>query len=142
MVLHNNLSIYYSKKHKMKWFIALAVLVAFYCCVFIFMDLEIHFIFHALTFVYLVLIVISLLRPYLYTDGKVIKSGFNVLVCLETDKLIGVFIIDGDYVFREKKKSLHINLDLVSVEDKNKVIAYLEKRNLLKSDYDLIKDLS
>jgi hypothetical protein len=94
----------------MKWFIALAVLVAFYCCVFIFMDLEIHFIFHALTFVYLVLIVISLLRPYLYTDGKVIKSGFNVLVCLETDKLIGVFIIDGDYVFREKRSHFILTL--------------------------------
>ena len=52
-----------------------------------------------------------------------------------------VFIEDGDYVFRETHKVLYINLDLVSLEDKKKVIRFLKEKELLKSTYDAVQDL-
>ena len=57
---------------------------------------------------------------------------------LSLSKLKGVFIEDGDYVFREKHKVLYINLDLVSLEDKKKVIRFLKEKELLKSTYDAV----
>ena len=53
----------------------------------------------------------------------------------------GVFIVDGEYVFREKNKMLYIDLELVSREDKEKVIKYLNETNLLKTIYDPVEDL-
>jgi hypothetical protein len=60
---------------------------------------------------------------------------------LSLSKLKGVFIEDGDYVFREKNKVLYIDLELVSEEDKKKVIRFLKEMDLLKSTYDAVKDL-
>jgi hypothetical protein len=60
---------------------------------------------------------------------------------LSLSKLKGVFIEDGDYVFRETHKVLYINLDLVSLEDKKKVIRFLKEKELLKSTYDAVQDL-
>ena len=53
----------------------------------------------------------------------------------------GVFIVDGEYVFREKNKMLYIDLELVSREDKEKVIKYLNETKLLKTIYDPVEDL-
>lgn len=60
---------------------------------------------------------------------------------LSLSKLKGVFIEDGDYVFRKKNKVLYIDLELVSEEDKKKVIRFLKEMDLLKSTYDAVKDL-
>ena len=53
----------------------------------------------------------------------------------------GVFIEDGDYVFRERNKVMYIDLELVSIEDKKKVIKFLNESKLLKSTYDVVEDL-
>lgn len=60
---------------------------------------------------------------------------------LKISKLKGVFILDGEYVFREKNKMLYIDLELVSREDKEKVIKYLNETKLLKTTYDPVEDL-
>ena len=60
---------------------------------------------------------------------------------LKISKLKGVFIVDGEYVFREKNKMLYIDLELVSREDKEKVIKYLNETKLLKTTYDPVEDL-
>ncbi|MGB1931630.1 MAG: hypothetical protein ACPIA4_03980 [Flavobacteriales bacterium] len=60
---------------------------------------------------------------------------------LNISKLKGVFIEEGEYVFREKNKMLYIDLELVSQEDKEKVIQYLNETKLLKSTYDAVEDL-
>ena len=60
---------------------------------------------------------------------------------LNISKLKGVFIEEGEYVFREKNKMLYIDLELVSQEDKEKVIQYINETKLLKSTYDAVEDL-
>ena len=52
---------------------------------------------------------------------------------LKISKLKGVFIVNGEYVFREKNKMLYIDLEPVSREDKEKVIKYLNETKLLKT---------
>ena len=44
-------------------------------------------------------------------------------------------------VLREKNKMLCIDLELVSREDKEKVIKYLNETKLLKTTYDPVEDL-
>jgi hypothetical protein len=85
--------------------------------------------------------VISLFLPYLHIQGDCIKSGNNMTKTLNISKLKGVFIEEGEYVFREKNKMLYIDLELVSQEDKEKVIQYLNETKLLKSTYDAVEDL-
>lgn len=134
-----DLKIYYSKSYKKKWFIALAVISILYLLIVLMVDEP--FLLDVLLALYLVIIVVSLQKPYLHIKGDRIKSGYNMSQTLSLSKLKGVFIEDGDYVFREKHKVLYINLDLVSLEDKKKVIRFLKEKELLKSTYDAVQDL-
>ena len=134
-----DLKIYYSKSYKKKWFIALAVISILYLLIVLMVDEP--FLLDILLALYLVIIVVSLQKPYLHIKGDRIRSGYNMSQTLSISKLKGVFIEDGDYVFREKHKVLYINLDLVSLEDKKKVIRFLKEKELLKSTYDAVQDL-
>ena len=134
-----DLKIYYSKKYKRKWFLALAIISAIYILIILLVDEP--FLLDILVSLYLVLIVVSLQKPYLHIKGDSIKSGYNMTKTLRLSKLKGVFIEDGDYVFREKNKVLYINLELVSEEDKKKVIDFLKETELLQTTYDAVKDL-
>ena len=134
-----DLKIYYSKSYKKKWFIALAVISILYLLIVLMVDEP--FLLDILLALYLVIIVVSLQKPYLHIKGDRIRSGYNMSQTLSLSKLKGVFIEDGDYVFREEHKVLYINLDLVSLEDKKKVIRFLKEKELLKSTYDAIQDL-
>tara|TARA_B100000497_G_C7654728_1_gene394054 strand:+ start:677 stop:1099 length:423 start_codon:yes stop_codon:yes gene_type:complete len=134
-----DLKIYYSKSYKKKWFIALAVISILYLLIVLMVDEP--FLLDVLLALYLVIIVVSLQKPYLHIKGDRIRSGYNMSQTLSLSKLKGVFIEDGDYVFREKHKVLYINLDLVSLEDKKKVIRFLKEKELLKSTYDAVQDL-
>jgi hypothetical protein len=134
-----DLKIYYSKSYKKKWFIALAVISILYLLIVLMVDEP--FLLDILLALYLVIIVVSLQKPYLHIKGDRIRSGYNMSQTLSLSKLKGVFIEDGDYVFREKHKVLYINLDLVSLEDKKKVIRFLKEKELLKSTYDAVQDL-
>tara|TARA_B100001063_G_C16773762_1_gene563521 strand:+ start:1326 stop:1748 length:423 start_codon:yes stop_codon:yes gene_type:complete len=134
-----DLKIYYSKSYKKKWFIALAVISILYLLIVLMVDEP--FLLDVLLALYLVIIVVSLQKPYLHIKGDRIRSGYNMSQTLSLSKLKGVFIEDGDYVFREKHKVLYINLDLVSLEDKKKVIRFLKENELLKSTYDAVQDL-
>lgn len=133
------LKVYYSKRHKKKWLFVLGILSVFYILTSFFITPP--FLLHILLFSYLVLIVISLFLPYLHIQGDCIKSGNNMTKTLKISKLKGVFIEEGEYVFREKNKMLYIDLELVSQEDKEKVIQYLNETKLLKSTYDAVEDL-
>lgn len=137
--MNKNLKIYYSKRYKKKWVVVLAILSVIYIAANLFIDIP--FILHILLFSYLVLIVISLFKPYLHIEGDYIKSGNNFSKKLQFSKLKGVFIEEGEYVFREKNKILYIDLELVSSEDKKKVLHYLNETKLLKSNYDVVEDL-
>lgn len=140
--MDKELKIYYSKAYKTKWFSVLAILLILYVSIFFILAVKLLFIFHVLAFLYLTLIVISLYRPYLRISGGKIQSSFNMLKTLNVKRLKGVFVVDGEYVFREdNKSSLYIDLNLVSVEDKKKVIAFLEENELLKTTYDVVEDL-
>ncbi|MDG1916209.1 MAG: hypothetical protein P8I29_00120 [Flavobacteriales bacterium] len=134
-----DLKIYYSKSYKKKWFIALAVISILYLLIVLMVDEP--FLLDVLLALYLVIIVVSLQKPYLHIKGDRIRSGYNMSQTLSLSKLKGVFIEDGDYVFRETHKVLYINLDLVSLEDKKKVIRFLKEKELLKSTYDAVQDL-
>jgi hypothetical protein len=134
-----DLKIYYSKSYKKKWFIVLAVISILYWLIVLMVDEP--FLLDVLLALYLVIIVVSLQKPYLHIKGDRIRSGYNMSQTLSLSKLKGVFIEDGDYVFREKHKVLYINLDLVSLEDKKKVIRFLKEKELLKSTYDAVQDL-
>ena len=134
-----DLKIYYSKSYKKKWFIVLAVISILYWLIVLMVDEP--FLLDVLLALYLVIIVVSLQKPYLHIKGDRIRSGYNMSQTLSLSKLKGVFIEDGDYVFREKHKVLYINLDLVSLEDKKKVIRFLKENELLKSTYDAVQDL-
>ena len=134
-----DLKIYYSKSYKKKWFIALAVISILYLLIVLMVDEP--FLLDVLLALYLVIIVVSLQKPYLHIKGDRIRSGYNMSQTLSLSKLKGVFIEDGDYVFREKNKVLYIDLELVSEEDKKKVIRFLKEMDLLKSTYDAVKDL-
>lgn len=134
-----DLKIYYSKSYKKKWFIALAVISILYLLIVLMVDEP--FLLDVLLALYLDIIVVSLQKPYLHIKGDCIRSGYNMSQTLSLSKLKGVFIEDGDYVFRETHKVLYINLDLVSLEDKKKVIRFLKEKELLKSTYDAVQDL-
>ena len=134
-----DLKIYYSKSYKKKWFIALAVISILYLLIVLMVDEP--FLLDVLLALYLVIIVVSLQKPYLHIKGDRIRSGYNMSQTLSLSKLKGVFIEDGDYVFRETHKVSYINLDLVSLEDKKKVIRFLKEKELLKSTYDAVQDL-
>ena len=134
-----DLKIYYSKSYKKKWFIALAVISILYLLIVLMVDEP--FLLDVLLALYLDIIVVSLQKPYLHIKGDRIRSGYNMSQTLSLSKLKGVFIEDGDYVFRETHKVLYINLDLVSLEDKKKVIRFLKEKELLKSTYDAVQDL-
>ena len=134
-----DLKIYYSKSYKKKWFIALAVISILYLLIVLMVDEP--FLLDVLLALYLVIIVVSLQKPHLHIKGDRIRSGYNMSQTLSLSKLKGVFIEDGDYVFRETHKVLYINLDLVSLEDKKKVIRFLKEKELLKSTYDAVQDL-
>ena len=134
-----DLKIYYSKSYKKKWFIALAVISILYLLIVLMVDEP--FLLDVLLALYLVIIVVSLQKPYLHIKSDRIRSGYNMSQTLSLSKLKGVFIEDGDYVFRETHKVLYINLDLVSLEDKKKVIRFLKEKELLKSTYDAVQDL-
>ena len=134
-----DLKIYYSKSYKKKWFIVLAVISILYWLIVLMVDEP--FLLDVLLALYLVIIVVSLQKPYLHIKGDRIRSGYNMSQTLSLSKLKGVFIEDGDYVFRETHKVLYINLDLVSLEDKKKVIRFLKEKELLKSTYDAVQDL-
>ena len=134
-----DLKIYYSKSYKKKCFIALAVISILYLLIVLMVDEP--FLLDVLLALYLVIIVVSLQKPYLHIKGDRIRSGYNMSQTLSLSKLKGVFIEDGDYVFRETHKVLYINLDLVSLEDKKKVIRFLKEKELLKSTYDAVQDL-
>lgn len=133
------LKVYYSKRHKKKWLFVLGILSVIYILTNFFVTPP--FLLHILLFSYLVIIVISLFLPYLHIQGDCIKSGNNMTKTLKISKLKGVFIEEGEYVFREKNKMLYIDLELVSQEDKEKVIQYLNETKLLKSTYDAVEDL-
>jgi hypothetical protein len=137
--MSKDLKIYYSKSYKKKWFIALAVISILYLLIVLMVDEP--FLLDVLLALYLVIIVVSLQKPYLHIKGDRIRSGYNMSQTLSLSKLKGVFIEDGDYVFRETHKVLYINLDLVSLEDKKKVIRFLKEKELLKSTYDAVQDL-
>ena len=134
-----DLKIYYFNSYKKKWFIALAVISILYLLIVLMVDEP--FLLDVLLALYLVIIVVSLQKPYLHIKGDRIRSGYNMSQTLSLSKLKGVFIEDGDYVFRETHKVLYINLDLVSLEDKKKVIRFLKEKELLKSTYDAVQDL-
>lgn len=125
------MKIYYSKRHKKKWLLVIGILSVIYILSNFFVTPP--FLFHILLFSYLVLIVISLFLTYLHIQGDCIKSGNNVTCTLKISKLKGVFIVNGEYVFREKNKMLYIDLEPVSREDKEKVIKYLNETKLLKT---------
>ena len=133
------MKVYYSKCHKKKWLLVLGILSVIYILSNFFVTPP--FLLHILLFSYLVLIVISLFLPYLHIQGDCIKSGNNMTCTLKISKLKGVFIVDGEYVFREKNKMLYIDLELVSREDKEKVIKYLNETKLLKTTYDPVEYL-
>ena len=125
------MKVYYSKRHKKKWLLVIGILSVIYILSNFFVTPP--FLFHILLFSYLVLIVISLFLPYLHIQGDCIKSGNNMTCTLKISKLKGVFIVNGEYVFREKNKMLYIDLEPVSREDKEKVIKYLNETKLLKT---------
>ena len=125
------MKVYYSKRHKKKWLLVIGILSVIYILSNFFVTPP--FLFHILLFSYLVLIVISLFLTYLHIQGDCIKSGNNVTCTLKISKLKGVFIVNGEYVFREKNKMLYIDLEPVSREDKEKVIKYLNETKLLKT---------
>jgi hypothetical protein len=137
--MDKDLKIYYSKSYKRKWFVALAIISAIYILIILIVDEP--FLLDILVTLYLILVVVSLQKPYLHINGDRIRSGHNMSKTLSLSKLKGVFIEDGDYVFREKNKVLYIDLELVSEEDKKKVIRFLKEMDLLKSTYDAVKDL-
>ena len=118
--MDKDLKTYYSKSYKRKCFVALAIISAIYILIILIVDEP--FLLDVLVTLYLILVVVSLQKPYLHINGDRIRIGYNMSKTLSLSKLKGVFIEDGDYVFREKNKVLYIDLELVSEEDKKKWI--------------------
>ena len=71
-----DLKIYYSKSYKKKWFIALAVISILYLLIVLMVDEP--FLLDVLLALYLVIIVVSLQKPYLHIKGDRIRSGYNM----------------------------------------------------------------
>lgn len=138
--MEKDIIVYYSKRYKFKWFVSLAILSALYILIFFFTDISVFVGIHFLFLFYMVLITISLLKPYLQIKDNKIKSSNYMFKTLKLDKLNEVTVSEHNYIFKENRKYLFIDLDLVSREDRKCVISFLKDKKLLEDMSDSIKN--
>lgn len=140
--MEQDIIVYYSKQHKFKWFVALAILSAIYLGIFLFLNIQVYAEIHFIFLFYLILFVVSLTRPYLLIKNNKISSSNYLFKSLKLDELSEVSVSNTNYIFKENHKYLFIDLDLVSAKDKRMIIAFLKKRKLLEYDDDCLNNLT
>lgn len=139
--MEKEIIVYYRKEHKIKWFVALALLSVFYLLIFLFNNVNIFFGFHFLFLFYLILRVISLKKPYLKIKNNTLSSSNYMFKSLKLEELNEVYIFNNNFVFNENVKYLFIDLDLITEEDRKRIMTFLKERKLLEHDDTSRKDV-
>lgn len=123
--------IYYSKVYRFWWSIIFASIALIYLLIFIFLSLEIHYVFHIISAIYFSLLTWATYKPYLkIKDGKIWTTSCLFNSFKERD-LKEVIINNKNYIFKLKHYRFIVGDQFMDEEDNIKLKKFLREKNIL-----------